>query len=495
MYTTKSLFTRSKYEVNQTLSWKMLSDDQCEELVMTAFELLERTGADIHSAAAVELLQKAGCFVSGDRVRIPSAKLEWALRSAPSRVTLCDRNGKRAILMETDNVHYGPGFGSRLTLDLETEEIRQALKADVANTAGLCSALGNIDFAMAGCLPSDVPESSAELHCFEALAGGTAKPILQPVKNGAQAEAVIKMAETVKGGGDELRANPFLALYIAGDEPLSHNGDALDALMAAAGSGVPAAYVNNLVTGLTAPTEPAGALVVALANSLVGILVAQLVREGAPCIAGGFFTINDTRNGMIPFGAPEISMIGAGYANVLRYLRIPSIGFAGASDSKTTDAQMGLESAFSILHAGLAGTNMIYGSGLTESAAVLSPFLLVIADEVVGMTKRMMAGVEVSEEKLARGVIDTVQPGGHYLGEAHTMHHFRTEQFWPKLMNRSRIDDWIAAGSKTLGVRAAEKTRSILALGSGCPLPEGVAARLAEIISGFESDAGRSERG
>ena len=486
MYNTKSLFTRAKYQINQTVAWKMLSDDQCEEIVMTAFELLERTGADVLSAEALELLKEAGCAVQGKRVRIPSAKLEWALRAAPSRVTLCDRNGKRAILMETDNVHFGPGFGSELTLDIETGKARKMLKSDVSNMAKICGGLKNIDFVTSFGTPTDVSATSAELHSFEALAGNTVKPILQPVKNKIQAGAVIEMAAAVKGGIDALRMDPFVVLYLPANEPLVHGEDEIAALMLAAKNGVPAAYANNLVAGLTAPDHSAGAIVVALANSLVGLLISQLVKKGAPFITGGFFTYNDTINGLHPYGAPEVSLMGTGYANVLRYLRLPSLGFAGASDSKTTDAQMGLESAFSILHAGLSGTNMIYGAGLNESGALSSPYLLVMSDEVMAMTKRIMDGVEVNEDKLARGVIDKVQPGGHYLGEPHTTYYFRTEQFWPKLMNRKRFDDWVAAGSKTLGTRTAEMTQSLLSLREPDTLPPDVSKKLADIIADAE---------
>ena len=90
---------------------------------------------------------------------------------------------------------------------------------------------------------------------------------------------------------------------------------------------------------------------VAVADVLVGILRAQLVRQGAPVIGGGFFTIEDKANGIKPLGAPEVELMGTGFANVMRYLRIPNFGFAGATDGKLSDAQMGLEAAFSILHA------------------------------------------------------------------------------------------------------------------------------------------------
>ncbi len=486
MYTTKSLFTRANYDINQTISWKMLSDDQCEEIVMTAFEILERTGADILSPKALSIFAAGGCWVDGNRVRFPSAKMEWALRTAPSRITLCDRDGKRAILMETDNVHYGPGFGNQAMIDINSDEVRTVKKADIVDTAKICSDLDNIDFVMDSGLPSDVDSKVAAIHAYEAMVANTKKPIIQKVAGIDQAKVIVDMAATVAGGLEKLQMNPFTALYAVNLEPLSHSAELLDILILAAENGIPVIYGSQLTTGVTAPAKSAGALVVALANALVGILLTQLVKEGAPVISGAFFTPNDTENSVAPYGAPEVSLLNAGYANVLRYLRVPSFGFGGGSDTKVSDAQLGLESTFSILHAGLAGTNLIYGAGQIESGLTASAVSLAIGDEVMGMTRRIMRGIEVNEDKLARGVIDDVQPGGHYLGAEHTMYYFKSEQFWPQLMNRNRIDDWMAAGSKSLGIRAKEKVQGLLKFHSDQSLDAKVANELKAIVDKAE---------
>ena len=148
---------------------------------------------------------------------------------------------------------------------------------------------------------------------------------------------------------------------------------------------------------------------------------------------------------------------------------------------------MGLESTFSLLHSGLAGTNLIYGAGQMETGEYGSAFLLVMASEVMGMTRRIMKGVAMDEDRLARGVIDDVQPGGHYLGSPHTRYYFKKEQFWPKLMNRARIDDWTAAGAKSLGQRTMEMTRSLLAMAEPEALPAETAAALKDIVAKAEA--------
>ncbi|MEE0776052.1 MAG: trimethylamine methyltransferase family protein, partial [Bacillota bacterium] len=148
MFTTKSLYTKSDFKVNQNIEWTILSDDQCEDIFLTALELLERTGADILSAKAREIFAQNGCLVNGDRVRIPSIKVQKALNETPKRLTLCNRNGQRAMVLEAGNIHYGPGFGNKKIMDIETEEIRDAKKSDVADIAKICDSIADVDFVM-----------------------------------------------------------------------------------------------------------------------------------------------------------------------------------------------------------------------------------------------------------------------------------------------------------------------------------------------------------
>ncbi|MDO4541196.1 MAG: trimethylamine methyltransferase family protein, partial [Bacillota bacterium] len=318
---------------------------------------------------------------------------------------------------------------------------------------------------------------------YEAMVNNTTKPIIQEVKNASQAEAIMKMAFAVAGSNEAFRMDPFTALLVENEEALSIKAAAADVVIAGAKQGVPVIFSSKLITGLTAPQASAGAIVCALANALAAITLSQMTAAGSPIVLGGFFSMNDTDNDTCPYGAPEVALLGAGLSAVLGSLNIPCFGFAGATDAKISDAQMGLESTFSLLHAGLAGTNLIYGAGQMETGEYGSAFLLVMASEVMGMTRRIIQGVTMDEDRLARGVIDAVQPGGHYLGSPHTRYYFKKEQFWPKLMNRARIDDWTAAGARSLGQRTMEMTRSLLAMATPEPLPSETQEKIQAIVA------------
>lgn len=86
----------NKYD-RQVVPINVFSDNQLEEIHMGTLEVLRRTGLKITHPETVELLRKAGCWIDGERVRIPSHLIEWAIDSAPKRVVLCTRGGDPTI--------------------------------------------------------------------------------------------------------------------------------------------------------------------------------------------------------------------------------------------------------------------------------------------------------------------------------------------------------------------------------------------------------------
>jgi trimethylamine--corrinoid protein Co-methyltransferase len=241
----------------------------------------------------------------------------------------------------------------------------------------------------------------------------------------------------------------------------------------AAEKNIPAIITPCPSAGGTAPATMAGVLVQALAECLSGIVMAQLKNEGAPVIMGGVVTIMDMLTTTYSYGAPELSLLSAGFTE---------ISTAGCSDAKSLDQQAAIEGAISIAVAALSGASLIHDVGYLESGLVGSYDMLVMSNEIIGMVKRIMGGITVDEDTLAVDVIANVGPGGHFLGEKHTLKHFR--EFWrPELLNRAKVDDWKAAGAKTLGDRVHEKVISLIEIYEPEPIPDDVESRLKDIIA------------
>ncbi|GFP32023.1 trimethylamine---corrinoid protein Co-methyltransferase [Candidatus Hakubella thermalkaliphila] len=332
---------RINYQVNQTVFFKVLSEDQIEEIYLGALEVLERTGVKIYQERAVKLLKEAGCDVTeGNRVRIPTSLVQQALATAPSRIGIANRRGERVMMLEDGKVYYGPGPTCPNILDPYTKERRKFLKNDARNTARLCDALPNIDFVMSLGSISDVPQALAE---------------------------------------------------------------------------------------------------------------------------------------------------------VARWLKLPMWSTGGCTDSKLLDEQAALEAALNLLLAGLSGANLIHDVGFMESAMTGSQELLVLSDEIIGMVRRIVQGIRVDEETLALDIIHKVGPGGNFLGEDHTLRHFRKEAWYPRLLDRRMYLDWVGGGSLTLAQRVNKKTREVLESHQPVPLPQDVLEGIDEILRRADERAAEIE--
>ena len=151
------------------------------------------------------------------------------------------------------------------------------------------------------------------------------------------------------------------------------------------------------------------------------------------------------------------------------------------------DEQAAIEACFSIMMNALAGTNLIHDVGYLSSGLTGSLEMMVMSDEIIAMTRRMLRGVPVDEDSLAIEAIDRVGPGGHYLSDDHTLNYFRSEFWRPTLLNRLNLEQWKAAGGKTMGERLNHKVLEIIEKHRPQSLPENVKKQIQDIIE----EAGR----
>jgi trimethylamine--corrinoid protein Co-methyltransferase len=97
------------------------------------------------------------------------------------------------------------------------------------------------------------------------------------------------------------------------------------------------------------------------------------------------------------------------------------------------------------------------------------------------MTKRFIAGMEVTAETLARGVIDRVGPGGNFLADKHTVQWFREELWRPRLLTRQNYATWQDGGAKDMAQRVQERLVELVETHQVRPLAEETVAALERI--------------
>jgi len=480
---------RTNLQQNATTQFRVLSDDQVEQVFLAALELLENPGTRIHQGEALELLEKAGARVQGQLARIPPGLVKEMLASVPPRVPVATRDGRRTLMLEDHRIYYGTGSDCPFIVDAETGERRKWTKKDTEDAARVVDACPNIDFHMSLGLTGDVPTYSYDRHQAAAMFRNTLKPLVLTAMSKDGLADILEMYYLIRGGRDAFEVSPGFVIYLEPTTPLLHGKAAVEKLIFSAERRIPAIYTPCPISGATAPVTAAGTIALATAEFLAGMVVAQLTRRGAPLIMGGVVSSMDMHSTILTYGSPELHLMSAALTDVAHWLRIPMFSTAGCSDSKCLDEQAAIEAALSIMAAGLSGANLIHDVGFLESALIGSHEMVVLSDEIIGMVKRFLAGVRVDDETLALDVIRRAGPGGNFLDQEHTARNMRKELWFPRLMDRSKWDQWQASGAKRMGDRVRERVREILETHEVAPLPEEVNAGIDRILAAADGKA------
>ncbi len=114
---------------------------------------------------------------------------------------------------------------------------------------------------------------------------------------------------------------------------------------------------------------------------------------------------------------------------------------------------------------------------------------LVMDNEIIAMTRKVLEGIPVSDDTLAVDVIKSVGARGHFLAEDHTYHNMRKLSS-PQQIDRRMRQFWNEKGAKDLATVCDEKAREILETHQPDPLPDGVHEELLAIIADREEELG-----
>lgn len=486
---------RSNASERAGLRFQVLSDDEIAEIHARSLEVLDRTGVFIESDEVLQMLSEAGCRVRNGVAKFPPGLVEWAIGAAPSHFLLHDRSGENALNVGGYNTYFGLGPTLLYMLDPQTGERRKFVKSDTEKAARVADALPNIDWVMGLGTISDCDPQYSEIHEFEAMVRNTTKPLIIWSESLQGVQDIIKMAEAVVGGEEQLKEAPFIASYSEPISPLTQNKIAVEKLLITADYGIPTVHTPIPQAGASAPVTLAGELVSINAENLASVTISQVRRPGAPIVIGGVIGTMDMLQAQLAYGAPEMQLMLAAYMDIAHFYDLPTWGTAGCTDSKLVDQQAAIEAAQSVLYSALSGSNLVHDTGYMASGTQGALEMLVMVDELVSMAKYIVRGIRVNEGTLALDAIDHVGPGGEFLTSDHTFKNFRDQLWFPTLMDRQPHDKWEAAGSKTMGDRIKEKVQRILDTHEPEPLPEDVVKEVQGFLPAAETVEGESLMG
>jgi len=141
--------------------------------------------------------------------------------------------------------------------------------------------------------------------------------------------------------------------------------------------------------------------------------------------------------------------------------------------------------------AALAGANLIYGAGMTESGVTFDYAQYVLDNDMARMIKHTVQGIPVSDESLDLADIHAVGSFGDYLSLDSTLRHMR-DLSTPRFMDRRVREDWKAMGGKDAYAAAKVAAVEILQEHHPEPLPGEAADQIDAVLHEAEVRGGVS---
>jgi len=466
-----------------------LSETEIEAIHDASLRVLEKTGVKVMSKVALDILKKAGAKVDYEtgHVSIPRNVVEEALKRAPKTIKYCARNPKYDFVLNKQDTHFCAEGGSPFLLDWKTGKRRYSTSEDIAKFARIADYLDHFDLIWPLGAGNDVPAPVRYIVDMCTGLRNSEKHFEGDSTTGKEAQYQIEIAAAIVGGREELRERPIFSHVICTLSPLCYEKGMTEASIELGRAGIPVVIYPMPTTGGTGPATLAGTVMVNNAEFLGGLVIQEFASPGAPVVYAAGVGTMDFKTGANT-RTPDKSLMHLGLNQVAHYYDLPSeILVTSSTAAKVLDTQAGYEQAITILTHTLAAPDIALGMGGLEGARMTSAEALVIDNEIIDYALRFVEGIEVNEDTLAVDIIDKVGPGGIYLGEKHTVQHFR-ERWMSRLSDISSYETWEKQGSRTIDEVAREKVREILATHKVTPIPEDVEKEIGRILKRAEAE-------
>jgi len=446
--------------------YRPLTEDSIARIDQTVMRVIEEVGFEVNSEVALNLFEQAGARVDREerRVRLPQAKARKLIGMAPPEVRLCGQEEKHDIFLGGNRVYTGTGGTALYIYEPATKQKRLATLQDLKRIARLVNRLDNIHLFMLPTYPNELPIEQVDVNRFFAGLDNTTKHIMGGVYTLDGVKQVIRMAEMVAGSAEKLDDRPLISMIACSISPLKMDAQYGDLVIEIAQRGIPLVCPAEPLCGATSPITLAGNLVIQTADSLMGVMLTQIVKPGTPVIFGSVATNTNLSDFKYLAGSVEMGLLNAAGAQMAQFYHLPFYATGGMTDSKVLDAQSGYESAITSLLCALSGANFIHdAAGMMEFAMTACYEKFVIDSEILGMVMRAVSGIKVSDNTLAFDLIKEVGPGGNFVAARHTRRFMRREHYRPTLSDQNTREAWEAKGGKAIWQKAEAKAKRLIA--------------------------------
>jgi trimethylamine---corrinoid protein Co-methyltransferase len=462
--------------------YNLLDAEGLDRLHQASMRILSEFGIDFYDAEVRAILKDHGADVRGDTVFFDEALIAKYVALAPRQFTQLARNPEHSVVIGGNQVVFAPVYGPPFVQDLDGGR-REATLVDFQNFVKLANSTPYIHHSGGTIVePTDEPVSTRHLDMIFSHIKYGDRAFMGSVTAGPNAADSVAMAEIVFGA-DVIREQPALLSLINVSSPRRYDERMLAAIKVYARARQALIITPFILAGAMGPTTIAGTVAQLNAEALAGIALCQMIEPGTPVVYGSFLSTIDLQSGSPTFGSPESQLGLYASAQLARRYGLPFRGGGMFASSKLPDAQAGYESVMVMQPTILARTNFVlHAAGWLENGLVAGYEKFVLDCEILGMLHTWAKGIDLSDESLAFDAIAEVPPGGHYLGTAHTMRHFRDAFYRAELFDYNSAEQWELNGAEDSYTRAGRKVKQILASYQPPALDPGIEEALREFV-------------
>ncbi|MCT4553668.1 MAG: trimethylamine methyltransferase family protein [Pelagimonas sp.] len=442
-----------------------LDEEQLTKLEAQVDWLIQDVGIAFRDdPEALALWKREGATIDGDTVRADASWIRALCAKAPSQFTQLARNPARSVVIGGENQVFAPIYGAPFVRDLEGGRRYGDMAAfrDLVRLTYMLPGLHHGGFVT--CEPCDVPVSKRHLDMLFAHMTLSDKPHLGAITEMSRAQDSVDMAEIVFGA-DVMAENCVIMGNVNTNSPLLVDKVVTESARVYCGRGQGLVVVPFILSGAMGPVSTAASVAQAMAEAMMVCAYTQLIRPGAPFVLGNFLSSMSLKSGAPTFGMPEPVMSNYAIGQLARRAGLPLRCGGSLTASKVEDAQAAYESADSMHSTMLAGANFVLHSAGWLEGGLCTGFekLVMDADRLGSYVKLLHQGLDCSDDALARDAYGEVDPGGHFLGSAHTMRHYQDAFYEPALSDSENVESWEEAGSQDMRARAHTRWKAMLA--------------------------------
>lgn len=466
--------------------YRPLTTRDIERIYDTALDVLANIGIGDPIPEILHYALPRGCTLDPDgRMLFPHGLVEEMLGVAARSYVRYGVDPANDIEISGERVYFSTSGEAVSVLDYDTQTYRPTRLVDLYDAARLVDRLANIHCYGQPFIAAEYSEDVYvhDINVAYAALAGTNKPFAFSSATVAFVDDLVAMFDLVAGGEGEFLKRPFCS--IGGCpivSPLRFGKDNAEVLVRTAELGLATDIAIAPQAGATAPAALAGALVQSFAETLACLVIVNIIRPGNPFDFGMWPFVSDLRTGGFTGGSGEEALLMAASAQIANHYGLVSSVASGMTDAKTMDAQAGYEKGITITAAALAGGNLVSAyPGIVGSLMGQSFEGLVIDNDLLGNTQRLLRGIEVTDETLSYETIATAVKGpGHFLGAEQTLALMRSEFQYPDIADRTSPGEWQEGGSRTIYDQAHARVGEILSTHYPEYLDPAVDARIRE---------------